>query len=247
MICIISDVFLYLLSSPIQSPPPHQDPDDMFTIQAFETSFPEIYEFRRYDFVAMACCFFIGFLAAGGGVYLFLHHDVSSDLYAIGAFAAVFAPVLGLCCGVYTGCLWYCCAVSGGKMENYLGENRCCGFRCERCDLCQYQYFLIVSCAGIAILTVSTAGYLLFDELIAVDDMDTDTDNLHPLETDENGDISVNEAKLFYAVEAIAACGGIGLFVSGIVLYYYFVQRDKAEERFKAPREAIHEDDQFAI
>lgn len=219
----------------------------MFTIQAFETSFHETYEFRRYDFIVMACCFIFGLIAAGGGIYLLIHHGPSSDLHAIGAFAAVFAPVLGICCGVYVGCLWYCCAVSGGKMEYYLGQNRCCGFRCARCDLCQYQYFLIVSCAGIAILTVSTAAYLLFDELVAMDDMDTDTDNLHPMNTDEHGNISVNEAKLFYAVEAIAGCGGIGLFVSGIVLYYYFLQRDKAEKRFQAPTPAIHVDDQFAV
>jgi len=92
--------------SPPRTPPPGQDIDDMYTIQAFETSFNKTYEFRRYDFYCMACCICIGVLMSGFGVFLYISHDSEKDLHALGAFAVIFAPVFGIIFGIYAGCFW---------------------------------------------------------------------------------------------------------------------------------------------
>merc|ERR1712228_1086160 len=187
-----------------------------YTIQAFETSFNETYEFRRYDFYCMACCILIGLIISGCGVFLYMHNDDGHDLHAMGAFAS-FVPVFGVIVGIYIGCFWYCCAVGKGKMDYYLGKNRFFGFECKTCDCCKYQYFLVVAVIGLLVLVISIASYLLFDEYVQTDDAQSDVDNTNPVKIDDDGEVSVNESRLFLAIEILSGCAGLGLFISGIV------------------------------
>ncbi len=214
----------------MQSKPPHQDPDDMYTIQAFEHSFNDTYEFRRYDFYCMACCIVLGIICSGLGVLLFTRNEKGKDLYALGAFAIIFAPIIGVLVGVYIGCLWYCCAVGKGKMDYYLGKNRFFGFQCNCCDFCRYQYFLVVAIIGILVIVTSIASYLLFDKYIEHDET-----------IEENNTIDVNEQRYFLAVEIVTGVGGVGLFVFGIIIYYCCINRKIKDATKHGP--SIHDDD----
>ena len=221
------------------SPPPHQDPDDMYTIQAFEHSFNETYEFRRYDFYCMAICICLGIICSALGVVLFIGNDKGNDMYAMGAFAIIFAPILGVLIGVYIGCLWYCCTVGKGKMDYYIGKNRFFGFQCKSCDFCKYQYFIVVAIVGILIIIISVASYLLFDQYIENGGDNKDENGNHKSYTNEG--VNVDEQRLFLAIEVITGIGGVGLFVFGIIVYYCCTNRKV--KTVKGP--SIHDDQNF--
>lgn len=213
----------------------------MYTIQAFEHSFNDTYEFRRYDFYCMGCCILIGLICSGLGVVLYINNEKEKDLHAMGAFTVIFAPILGILCGIYIGCIWYCCAVGKGKMDYYLGKNRFFGFRCKPCDFCKYQYFIVVALVGVIVVIISIASFLLFDQFVTTDNTENDNDpNLNlGANTDENGDVSINETKLFLGIEILSGIAGVGLFVSGIVVYYCCM--NKKAKPIKGP--SIHDED----
>jgi len=128
-------------------------------------------------------------------------------------------------------------------MDYYLGKNRFFGFECKECDCCKYQYFLVVAAMGLFVLSVSIAAYLLFDEYVQTDEIQSDTQNTNPIKTDEDGQVSVNEARLFLAIEVLCGCAGIGMFISGIVVYYCCINRKVAVADGGGKSPSIHADD----
>eukprot|EP00485_Elphidium_margaritaceum_P001722 CAMPEP_0202692710 /NCGR_PEP_ID=MMETSP1385-20130828/7023_1 /ASSEMBLY_ACC=CAM_ASM_000861 /TAXON_ID=933848 /ORGANISM="Elphidium margaritaceum" /LENGTH=572 /DNA_ID=CAMNT_0049348291 /DNA_START=18 /DNA_END=1736 /DNA_ORIENTATION=- len=225
--------------APPQGRPPHMhDADDMLTIKAFETSFNDTYEFKRYDFYCMALCIALGVVLSGVGVYFYVANDMQQNptLYAFGAFSIIFAPILALMLGVYIGCIWYCCAVKRGQMDYYLGENRFFGLRCQRCDCCKFQYFVVVSLIGLLIVTVTVAAYMLFDKYVI-----QNSNEINTLPNTNALDINLyNEQNAFLAIEILACIGGIGLFVSGISMYCCC--RARVKKMRKASGSAHHDD-----
>merc|ERR1712129_663847 len=125
----------------------------------------------------------------------------------------------------------------------YLGKNRFFGFECRRCDCCKFQYFLIVAVNGLIVLIICIASYLIFDQFVATDTTKEDTTNINPIKTDENGDVNVNETRLFSLIELVAGCVGLGLFVSGIVVYYCCINRKSERDHAGAKSPSIHAND----
>ena len=50
------------------------------------------------------------------------------------------------------------------------------------------------------------------------------------IKTDEEGQVSVNETRLFLAIEVLSGSAGLGLFISGIVVYYCCVNRKQVDK-----------------